>query len=437
MASHVQSGNLTAVTFTALGTNGRTASTYAGTANLTSSDSGATFYASATSTTPVTSVTFANGTATVYVKFAKTGQQTVTSTDSTTSSITGSAGTSVTAPDPVTQYFMVLNPTVVAGSPTTVKIYAEDANGFVVRNYATPSDFTLTSTDGKAVLPGSVSFVNGVATVQVTFETGGTTESLTAADAAGKVSDTVSTSVVTDSASQYEISLPSVVRAGQSVQVQVFAVDAYGHLVRGYTGSATVAITGSSTTSENVTFTNGVATFSVTFASSAVGTQGTVTVTDQATTNPLPTAEAFTAVVSGSGGRGGGWGWTGGWGGGGGGSGGNGSGGSGSGGSGSGGSGGSGSSGWGSGTTDDRGFQRHDQHELVRLRGANQCGSSLGRFRNLDGACRRKFRDRLLGRVGRHRRLPVQHGRADRHRARRQRRRLRLVRNVPQRVADD
>jgi hypothetical protein len=300
---------------TALGTNGRTATTYVGTANLTSSDSGATFYASSTSTTPITSVTFTNGTATVYVKFANAGRQTITATDGTTSSIAGSAGTLVTTPDVVTQYFVVLNPTVVSGSPTTVKIYAEDAKGFVVKNYTTPSDFTLTSTDTKAMLPGSVKFVNGVATVQVTFETGsatGMTESLTAANSANNLTDTVSTSVVNDVASQYSISLPSVVDAGQPVTVQVYAVDAAGHTVKGYSGSATVAITGSSTTSENVTFTNGVATFAVTFTSAAVGTQGTVTVTDQAATNPLPTAEVFTSVVSSSGGWSGGWSWLGG-----------------------------------------------------------------------------------------------------------------------------
>ena len=344
LPAQVKSGTLTAVNLTALGTNGRTATAYVGTANLTSSDSGATFYASSTSTTPITSVTFTNGSATVYVKFANAGRQTITATDSTTGSIAGSAGTLVTTPDVVTQYFMVLNPTVVSGSPTTVKIYAEDANGFVVKNYATPSDFALTSTDAKAVLPSSVKFVNGVATVQVTFETGsatGTPESLTAADSANKLSDTFSTSVVTDVASQYSINLPSVVHAGQAVTVQVYAVDANGHIVKGYSGSATVTITGSSTTSENVTFTNGVASFSVTFASSAVGTQGTVTLADQATTSPLPTAEAFTAVISSS---------RGGWGLGGGGGGSGGSGGSGSGGSGGSGSGGSGGGG-GSGST--------------------------------------------------------------------------------------
>jgi hypothetical protein len=317
--SQVQTGTSSAVKLTALGSNGRVAAGYSGTtavANLTSSDSGATFFASSTSTTPVTSVTFTNGAATVYVKFANAGRQTITATDSTSSSIAGSASTLVTTPDVVTQYYMVLNPTVVGGSPTTVKILAEDAQGFVVRNYTTPSDFTLTSTDSKAVLPSNITFVNGVATVKVTFETGsatGTTESLTATDSANNLTTTATTSVVTDVASNYLIGLPSEVRAGQPVTVKVSAVDANGHTVTGYTGSATVAITGSSTTSQNVTFANGVATFSVTFDASAAGTQGTVTVTDQATTSPLPAAEAFTSVVTSSG-RGGGWGWGWGWG---------------------------------------------------------------------------------------------------------------------------
>ena len=157
-------------------------------ANLSSSN-GALFYSDSGGTTSASSVTFSSGTATVYLKFVNGGSQTITATDQTTKSIAGSAGTFVTVPDPVTQYAMILNPMVVSGSPTTVEIKAEDADGFVVRNYTTPSDFLLTSlttTAATAQLPSSITFVNGIATFQATFTlatgTTFTAESLTATD---------------------------------------------------------------------------------------------------------------------------------------------------------------------------------------------------------------------------------------------------------------
>ena len=112
LPAKVQSGTIVAVTVTALGSNGRVATGYTGTgtsgagvANLTSSD-GALFYATATSTSAMTTPTvdFTNGVATVYVKFVNAGSQTITAADSSTSSITGSAGTFVEASDPVALY---------------------------------------------------------------------------------------------------------------------------------------------------------------------------------------------------------------------------------------------------------------------------------------------------------------------------------------------
>ena len=110
--SKVLSGTIITVKITALAANGRTATGYTGTgtsgagvANLTSSN-GALFYASATSTTAETTPTvdFTSGVATIYVKFVNGGSQTITATDSATSSITGSAGTFVETPDAVASY---------------------------------------------------------------------------------------------------------------------------------------------------------------------------------------------------------------------------------------------------------------------------------------------------------------------------------------------
>jgi hypothetical protein len=305
LPSKVLSGTIVSVKITALSANGRTATGYTGTgtsgagvANLASSN-GAQFYATATSTTPMTTPTvdFTNGVATIYVKFVNAGSQTITATDSATSSITGSAGTFVQTPDSVASFGATLPASVYAGAKTTVHAVAYDANGFVDTQYSGTADLTTTAS-GVTFSTTAVQFHNGYATFQVTYATPGTSEPITLTDSAiSTATDTFSTNVVADVAAGYVINLPSKAIAGQPVNVQVSAVDANGNLVNSYSGTATVAITGSSTSSQNITFTNGKASFSVTFASSAVGTQGTVTVTDKATTSPLPTAEAFTSIV--------------------------------------------------------------------------------------------------------------------------------------------
>ena len=164
-----------------------------------------------------------------------------------------------------------------------MEIKAEDANGFVVRNYTTPSDFSLTGSSATtpaptfSTTPSSISFKNGIAVFQVIFTIGtGTTsatETLTATDQAGGVngagvSDFATTTITTDSVAGYVVKMPSQVRAGQNVSVQVLAVDANGHTVGSYDNQANVTITGSNTTNESVTFTNGKATIPVVFLTS-------------------------------------------------------------------------------------------------------------------------------------------------------------------------
>ena len=189
-------------------------------------------------------------------------------------------------PDAVASFGTNLPAAVYAGMQTTVHATAYDANGLVDKEYSGTADLTTTAS-GVTFSTTAVQFHNGTATFEVTFGTAGTSEPITLTDSAiSTATDTFSTKVIADVATGYVISLPSRVTAGQPVSVQVTAVDNNGTTVSSYSGTATVTITGASTTSENITFSKGVATFSVTFASSAAGTQGTVTVTDQATTWP-------------------------------------------------------------------------------------------------------------------------------------------------------
>jgi hypothetical protein len=142
-----------------------------GTVNITSSDGGATIPAS---------VTFSNGKAAFFqATFATPGVQTITVTDSTDSTITGTGSTNVATPAVVTHYVVSIRPGVADGIPVTVHLVAEDAENHVVSDYNGTAN--LTTTDGSATLPTSVTFVDGRATFQMTFATQGQ-QSVTATD---------------------------------------------------------------------------------------------------------------------------------------------------------------------------------------------------------------------------------------------------------------
>jgi hypothetical protein len=280
----IQSGTQTTVKLYAEDSYGRLAAGYDGTVKLSSSDSKATL--------PST-VTFQNGVATIQAAFATPGQQTITATDSTSSSLTGTATTTVIAPAVASLFYVELRPAAQAGVQTTVQIAALDQYGNVVRNYDGTAD--LTSTDSAAKFPATVTFQNGWATFQVTFGTAGT-QSITATDSkSSSLTGSATTSVApADVASQYSFSLPSTVHSGSPVSVELFALDSSGNVVRGYTG--TVKITSSDTAAKlpsSITFQNGVANFQVTF-----NTTGTESITATDASGVVKAVTASTNVLA-------------------------------------------------------------------------------------------------------------------------------------------
>src|SRR5262249_30837194 len=107
------------------------------------------------------------------------GSQSITATDTTTSSITGSATVTV---DPAAASIFVLTAspsTITAGDSTSVTVTAKDAYG----NTATPYTGTVhfTSSDGQATLPADSTLTNGTGMFTVTLRTTGL-RSVTATD---------------------------------------------------------------------------------------------------------------------------------------------------------------------------------------------------------------------------------------------------------------
>ena len=266
----VQSGVQTTIELVAVGANGRAATSYTGTANLTSTDS------STAAVIPATA-TFKNGVALVQVTLATAGDETITAKDSSTATIAGSATIDVLAPDVATQYYVAIKPIVQAGVATSVEFVALDANGYVVKNY--DGTASLTSTDTGATFSSSsystvtvsgststVTFKNGVAVVNVTFATAGS-QTITATDSSS--SSTFSTTspsfdvVAPDEPKLFYVAVKSTVQSGVQTTVQLEALDAFGNLVKSYDGTVSLSDSGgsatfSSSSSSTVTVAGGV-----------------------------------------------------------------------------------------------------------------------------------------------------------------------------------
>jgi hypothetical protein len=163
MPAEVRAGVPTTVTAIAVDAAGRPRTSLNGSASVTSSDPAAKF--------PLIPVAFRNGRASFQVTFATAGNQSITVRSLDDSRLAATARTQVTAAPVATRFAMTLPRAVAVGVPVTVTITAVDAAGRRMPSHRGTA--TLTSTDPAAKLPTTVTFVNGRATVRVTFATTG------------------------------------------------------------------------------------------------------------------------------------------------------------------------------------------------------------------------------------------------------------------------
>jgi hypothetical protein len=96
-----------------------------------------------------------------------------------------SSTTNLAALDVVTQYSISLRSTVQSGVPVSVQLVALNANGGIVRIYSGAAE--IATSDLAAAIPSSVTFHNGIANFQATFNTIGT-QTVTATDSGGATS---------------------------------------------------------------------------------------------------------------------------------------------------------------------------------------------------------------------------------------------------------
>jgi phosphodiesterase/alkaline phosphatase D-like protein len=295
-------------TVTAFDVFGNTATGYSGTVHFTSSDSLASLPAD------YTFGSADNGVQTFSATLNTGGSQSLTATDTTMASITGSQ-TGIAVYLPAVSFSVAGFPaSTSAGSAGTVTVTALDANGNLAATYGGTVHFS--SSDAQASLPADYTFTSadaGAHPFTVTLQTAGT-QSLTATDTVtatitGTQSGITVTSTVTSTATSFSITgFPALDTAGTTGTVTVTALDGNGNTVAGYTG--TVHFTSSDSQAvlpADYTFTSadaGVHTFSVTLKTA--GSQS-LTATDTTTASITGTqtgitvnpAAASTLIVSG------------------------------------------------------------------------------------------------------------------------------------------
>jgi hypothetical protein len=160
-------GGYIPVTVNALTAGNQQDDLYAGTVTLTSSDG------KFVSPAPYTFTLADGGSHTFFVALKTAGNQTITATDTNTSSITGQASVKVVAA--AATHFKITAPTsATAGTAFTITVTALDAFGNKATSYRGTVHFT--SSDGAASLPGDYTFLagdKGKHTFSVTLNTTG------------------------------------------------------------------------------------------------------------------------------------------------------------------------------------------------------------------------------------------------------------------------
>ena len=204
------------------------ASSYSGTVHFTSSDT----QVSAGNGLPLdTAIT--NGTGNFAAILKTAGNQTISSTDTTTSI----AGTSnpITVTAGTATHFAVSGPgSATAGSGFSVTVTAEDQFNNTTANYTGTVHFA--SGDGQAVLPGNSPLVGGTGAFSVTLKTAGT-QSISAIDTVtASIAGNTTVNVSAIGATHFQVSAPANVAAGSPFVVVVTAVDPFNNTATSYSG---------------------------------------------------------------------------------------------------------------------------------------------------------------------------------------------------------
>ncbi len=291
------SGTAFSVNVTALDQFNNVAAGYTGTVHFSSSDSQAILPANATLT---------SGSGNFQVTLKTVGSQTVTATDTVTSTITGVSNAITVGSGTATHFLVVAPPSVNAGTSFNVSVTALDQFNNPVTGYT--GIVHITSSDGSAVLPPNATLTSGLGLFAVTLKTLGS-QTVTATDTVTSTITGVSNVITVGSgaATHFLVTAPAAATAGTPITVNVTALDQFNNLVTGYTGTVHFTSTDAQAALPgNTTLTSGTGSFSVTLktvgaqsvaatdtiTSTITGTSGTITVGATTATHLLVSAPA-------------------------------------------------------------------------------------------------------------------------------------------------
>ena len=225
--ANVTAGNAFALTVTAQDQLGDTVVAYSGTVHFSSGDIQAVLPGD---------TTLANGTGTFTVTLQTAGNQTVLTTDTVNSSLTGSTSVIAVSPGAVAHFGVVGPATVAVGIPATFTVMAQDSYANKVPGYAGTVHFS--SSDSGATLPPDTTLTSGLGIFSATLQTPGNQ----AVSASDKVIASVSgttTIHVEIPASHFLVSVPSGAVAGTAFTFTVNALSSANTAATGYTGTVT------------------------------------------------------------------------------------------------------------------------------------------------------------------------------------------------------
>jgi hypothetical protein len=267
--SSATSGTAFNFTVTAQDQFNNTATGYTGTVIFTSTDGQATL---------PTNSNLSNGTGTFSATLKTAGTQTITATDQSFSSITGTSNAIAVSAAAATHFTVSAPSSATSGAAFSFTVTAQDQFNNTATGYTGTVQFT--STDGQASLPANSTLTNGTGTFSATLKTAGS-QTITATDKNNSSITGTSNAIAVSAAAaaHFAVSAPSSATSGTAFSFTVTAQDAFNNTATGYAGTVQFTSSdGQAVLPANSTLTNGTGTFSATLKTA--GTQ-TITATDK------------------------------------------------------------------------------------------------------------------------------------------------------------
>lgn len=202
-----------------------TATGYSGTVRFNSSDGQASLPSNSTLT---------SGFGTFSASMRNPGNQTITATDTASSSNTGISNQITVSPAPATRFAVSAPNSAAGGTPFTFTVTA--LNQFNETAVAYSGMVHFTSTDNLAALPVDSKLTNGAGSFTATLKSPGDMF-ITATDTVSPPLTGTSNPISTTVATRLVITAPSLAAAGVSFSISVRAVDQFGNIATGYSGT--------------------------------------------------------------------------------------------------------------------------------------------------------------------------------------------------------